>query len=262
MTENTSKSLPDQITDFFIALIFIGEIRPDDKLPPERTLAQHLDVDRTSLRSALRTLANMNIVRSVQGSGITVLDFQQHAKLNFAERICQIPELEIGSDWLWSAYEFKMTIMPTMIENAIKRKTSADLTELQTLLKEQLKNAEMGAGSQQLAEMEMRIQKHIASTSNNPFYVFHSNTMLNLHVMLMATLYDNIDAKKHLNSQLAIVENSLKSSESVELLVEKYTAFLEKSAKPLEAILAKRKRQSHLVSSPLHHKPKMTTLDI
>ena len=188
-----------------------------------------------------------------------MLDFQQHAKLNFDERVCQIPELEIGSDWLWSAYEFKMTIVPAMLKNAMKRRTSTALIKLQSLLSEQLEEAKCGASSRRLAEMEISIQKHMASMSNNPFFVFHSNTMQNLHVLLMTTLYDAIDAKEYLKRQLVIVDEIINSD--IKAIEEKYSAFLSKSIKSLEIKQSKRRKSSYLVSSPLRHKSKMITLE-
>ncbi|MFO1385606.1 MAG: GntR family transcriptional regulator [Chitinivorax sp.] len=37
-----AKTLPDQVADYLIARIFVGELKPGDKLPPERLLADQL----------------------------------------------------------------------------------------------------------------------------------------------------------------------------------------------------------------------------
>ena len=70
-----NKTLPDQVADYLIARIFIGELKPGDKLPAERQLADQLGVDRTSLRMALRHLSRLGLLRSVHGSGITIEDY-------------------------------------------------------------------------------------------------------------------------------------------------------------------------------------------
>jgi len=46
-----------------------GELRPGDRLPPERELALRLGVSRPSLRAGLRSLIAMGILRARQGSG-------------------------------------------------------------------------------------------------------------------------------------------------------------------------------------------------
>lgn len=49
--------------------ILNGELKAGDKLPPERELAQILDVSRNSVREGLRILENMGVIASQQGSG-------------------------------------------------------------------------------------------------------------------------------------------------------------------------------------------------
>ena len=51
-----------------------GELNPGDRLPPERELAQRLGVSRPSVRSGLRVLAGMGIVRIRQGAGSFITD--------------------------------------------------------------------------------------------------------------------------------------------------------------------------------------------
>ena len=46
-----------------------GELRPGDRLPPERELALRLGVSRPSIRAGLRSLIVMGILRARQGSG-------------------------------------------------------------------------------------------------------------------------------------------------------------------------------------------------
>ena len=86
------RTLSDQIADFLIAQIFVGAFKPGDRLPPERRLAEILEVDRTSLRVALKILARMNLVESVQGSGATVLDMREHGGLDVLDSVLHIPD--------------------------------------------------------------------------------------------------------------------------------------------------------------------------
>jgi len=51
-----------------------GQLRPGQQLPPERELAARLGVSRPSVRTGLRTLATMGIVRTRHGSGTYVTD--------------------------------------------------------------------------------------------------------------------------------------------------------------------------------------------
>ena len=49
--------------------ILHGHLRPGQKLPPERILAETLGIGRNSVREALRTLDILGVISSTQGSG-------------------------------------------------------------------------------------------------------------------------------------------------------------------------------------------------
>jgi len=56
ITRSASGSLPDELADHLIALIYVGGIAPGLKPPSERMLADILGVDRTAPRLALAPL--------------------------------------------------------------------------------------------------------------------------------------------------------------------------------------------------------------
>jgi len=72
-------TLPEEIAARLLDLIKAEQLRPGDKLPPERELAAEMHVSRPVLREALRALAIMNVVEIRQGAGtyITALEPQQ-----------------------------------------------------------------------------------------------------------------------------------------------------------------------------------------
>lgn len=51
-----------------------GQLRPGDRLPPERELAQKIGVSRPSVRAGLRSLAAMGVVQTRHGSGTYIAD--------------------------------------------------------------------------------------------------------------------------------------------------------------------------------------------
>lgn len=55
-------------------LITEGRLKPGDKLPPERELAETFGVSRTSVRDAIRVLELMGLVEPRQGEGTVVRD--------------------------------------------------------------------------------------------------------------------------------------------------------------------------------------------
>jgi GntR family transcriptional repressor for pyruvate dehydrogenase complex len=59
----------DLVTAHVRGLIERGELRPGDRLAPERELAVQIGVSRPTVRTALRSLATMGVVQSRQGAG-------------------------------------------------------------------------------------------------------------------------------------------------------------------------------------------------
>lgn len=75
----TREALPDQIAARMIALIVEQQLKPGDRLPPERELAASMGVSRSSLREAMRALSMLGVTEMRQGDGtyLTALEPEQ-----------------------------------------------------------------------------------------------------------------------------------------------------------------------------------------
>jgi GntR family transcriptional regulator, transcriptional repressor for pyruvate dehydrogenase complex len=63
-----------QVVEYVRRLIEARQLTPGDRLPPERDLARQIGVSRPSLRSGLRSLQAMGVIRARQGSGTYIAD--------------------------------------------------------------------------------------------------------------------------------------------------------------------------------------------
>jgi GntR family transcriptional repressor for pyruvate dehydrogenase complex len=63
-----------QVVEHVRREIEAGRLGPGDRLPPERELAQAMGLSRPSLRSGLRTLQTMGIIRSRRGAGTFIAE--------------------------------------------------------------------------------------------------------------------------------------------------------------------------------------------
>lgn len=66
---NGNTHLAMRVVDHVQALIERGELRPGDKLPPERDLSRELKISRASLRSGIGSLAAMGVIDVRHGVG-------------------------------------------------------------------------------------------------------------------------------------------------------------------------------------------------
>lgn len=67
-----------------------GDVQPGQRLPPERTLAAQLGVNRTTLRSALARLSTARLVSVRQGSGYIVQDYRKVAGLELLPDLTRV----------------------------------------------------------------------------------------------------------------------------------------------------------------------------
>lgn len=69
-----AKPATERVTGYLRRQIERGELKPGDRLPPERELASRIGVSRPTVRSALRSLVAMRIVDSRHGFGTYMSD--------------------------------------------------------------------------------------------------------------------------------------------------------------------------------------------
>jgi GntR family transcriptional regulator, transcriptional repressor for pyruvate dehydrogenase complex len=71
---NTDTAAAEMVVNFVRSQIERGQVRPGDRLPPERELATRIGVSRPSVRAGLRTLNAMGIVQTRHGSGTYIIE--------------------------------------------------------------------------------------------------------------------------------------------------------------------------------------------
>jgi GntR family transcriptional repressor for pyruvate dehydrogenase complex len=62
----------EKVIDYIKKKILEGSLKQGEKLPPERDLAEILDVSRNSVREAIRSLEVIGIITSTQGAGNSI----------------------------------------------------------------------------------------------------------------------------------------------------------------------------------------------
>ena len=103
-------------------LILRGILRPGDKLPPERELAEQLAVSRPSLREALADLQERGLLVSRQGAGVFVADVLGSA---FSEALIGL--FSTNPEALFDTIAFRRDIEGLAAERAARLATNADL---------------------------------------------------------------------------------------------------------------------------------------
>jgi len=121
--------LSDKVANRILALIRTQQLKPGDRLPPERDLTEMMGVSRLTLREALRTLSYMNVVENHQRKGtfITSLDPEmlvEHLELVFS----------LDDSTFLELLRARKVVEPSLAEMAASNITDDELDDLDRVM--------------------------------------------------------------------------------------------------------------------------------
>jgi GntR family transcriptional regulator, transcriptional repressor for pyruvate dehydrogenase complex len=116
--EQIAASIADAILD--------GAFAPGSTLPPERELAEQLDVNRTSLRQGLARLQQMGLIEARHGSGNVVRDPEGLTHPAVVEALVR----KLGPEFLVELLEIRAALGPLIGRLAAQRSAPGDAEAL------------------------------------------------------------------------------------------------------------------------------------
>lgn len=149
----------EKVAEQIQRLIRDGLLKPGDKLPPERELAETFQVSRSSLRDAIRVLELMGMVEARQGEGTVVREPSGEAVAS-PLTAALLQQREFVSELL----ELRGMIEPTLAARAATHADADDLTHLEDILRRQKEKVD---GGELAIEEDSEFHYSIARASNN-----------------------------------------------------------------------------------------------
>jgi len=130
-------AISEDIIARLLTMIKEGQLQPGAKLPPERELAETMQVSRPSLREALRALSIMNIIEIRQGDGTYVTSLEpdllvEHLNFIFSLSDSTIVEL----------FESRRIVEVGLAAMAAQRITDEEIKQLENCLAHSIENVE------------------------------------------------------------------------------------------------------------------------
>jgi GntR family transcriptional regulator, transcriptional repressor for pyruvate dehydrogenase complex len=208
-TKVKQERLADTITRQLESLILDGVLRPGDRLPPERELAQELQVSRPSLREALQKLEGAGLVETRHGGGSYVKNaFASVISDPLTDLFQRHPEAAV--DFV----EFRLTLDGTVAYYAALRSTEEDRAILTQRFKA-MEACHSGEDPGQEAERDAEFHLAIAEASHNIVLLHVMRSLLELLrkgvIFNRNVLYGQQGARELLLHQhRAIYENIMK----------------------------------------------------
>jgi len=164
------ESVIEQIMD----LIKNNELKPGDKLPPERELAEKLSISRNSLREAFRVLESRGLIKSKPGGGRFIREIKKNDH-NDTENI--ILSLEKSS--ILELLEAREIFEVKIAEIAAQRATLEDIEIIEEALNKMNQKEELKDDKKTESDTEFHLA--IAGASHNFVFV----NIIKLHLDLL-----------------------------------------------------------------------------
>lgn len=115
-----------------IERLILKKLRPGDKLPSERELAESLGVSRSSIRDAIRSLELMGVVEPRQGAGTIVCEISANSLANPIANALKRKE-ELVNELL----DFRKMLEPPLAARAATHASAEEISEMEDILDRQ-----------------------------------------------------------------------------------------------------------------------------
>ncbi len=175
------QSASSRVIHYLMERIANRELNIGDRLPPERELAEMLEVSRASVREGLRVLNHMGFIDSTQGSGNYVSE-------NYTSTVQEIMYLmyQRGDVSYEDITVFRCTLEQQALDLAMDRITEAQKKELCSLVSQM----DAPADDKVLFDLDHRFHTVISEASRNPLILINFKA-------LTAIIYHYMDESYH-----------------------------------------------------------------
>ena len=155
-------------------LILRGVLRPGERLPPERDLAERLGVSRPSLREATSTLQDAGLLAARPGAGVFVADVLGSA---FAPALLQL--FARHDEAVFDYLSFRRDMEGLAAERAAKAASDTDLAVVQTIF-DKMEAAHAKRNTEDEAQLDAQFHMAIVEASHNVVMLHMMRSMYEL----------------------------------------------------------------------------------
>lgn len=122
-----------------IERLILKKLRPGDKLPSERELAEMLGVSRSSIRDAIRSLELMGLVEPRQGAGTIVCEVSAESLVNPLSNLLVRQQQQVSE-----LLDFRKMLEPPLAARAATHASDEEVAEMEEILRRQDEKLRLG----------------------------------------------------------------------------------------------------------------------
>lgn len=205
MTQTARKNVAEKIATTLRSAIVKGRLQPGDALPSERELAEKYDVNRSSVREAMKRLEAWGLVKIRQGGATRVADLLLDAGLGLVPALIEAGG-EMGMGIMRDLHEVRGLLLGWGAEQAAKKADAASMARLEEFAKQL---ADPKAKAAQLQQLDYDFFQELMLISGNQLLTLLARVVRDVYFQgaeRFLPLYrsDVFDPKHHRRAVMAI----------------------------------------------------------
>ena len=159
----------EKVVHRILALVKVGELKPGDRLPAERELAEMFQVSRPTIREAVRALAVLGVVKTRHGGGIFMSAMEASDLLGPLSFFLSLQEMEVDR-----LYQARAVIEGEIAALAADGCVSDDIAVLEKLIADQVSSTHSPA---EYRVHDTAFHNKLAEMAGNPFLARAASSM-------------------------------------------------------------------------------------
>ncbi len=145
-------------------MILSGKLKIGEKLPPERILAEQMQVSRAVVNSGISELSRKGFLEVKPRSGVFVIDYRRYGTTETLLSIMNYNGGQLNKDEIRSILEMKLIVDKLAVELSVERHTKENVAALEQCLTEM---QTLNANSEKAADAAFSFYHELAMTSQN-----------------------------------------------------------------------------------------------
>jgi DNA-binding FadR family transcriptional regulator len=215
-----TRSLKQEVVSYFENLILSGRLEPGDRLPPERELAEKLEVSRPIIHEGLVELAAKGLVSITPRRGTFINDYLHQGNLGVVNSLLDHQSTDdLDPVILSNLLDFRLEVETAAAAKAARNRTGEHLARYGAILREEENMSDLE--NERIAEVDFRFHHLTAIASGNIIYPLLMNGLKDIYLTILTRFYESRESLStvrdlHVRFVEAVIEQ--KADEAIRLM--------------------------------------------
>jgi DNA-binding FadR family transcriptional regulator len=207
-------SLKEQVIHQIETRILSGELKPGDRLPPERELAAAMGISRSLLNLCILELESKGFVRIVPRQGTFVSDYKKHGTPQILLSLMHFDSKKIDTSIFDNLMDTRRLLEHECTRLAIKNANDHDIAEIQ----EHFRAMEQAENAEEFIEGNFLFHRALTSASGNAVYAMIFNSFEHaVHFLLSVYFSDQKRMEESIKCHKILLEAMINKDEVLAL---------------------------------------------